>query len=143
MKFITYFIFFKKKIPKCHNLWNYSMFQNYAKIFNSIINYEFITLFLMDCDPTMELSRLQSSYFIEFFFWCNYLKIKSIKKLVSFIYSILFKFSTCIWVLYNNVCPTYKILPLWHLEKSIVVYFYPYHIVKIGIWMLSIEHYLK
>jgi hypothetical protein len=42
------------------------MYYEFLKLVLHIIkNYEFITLFLMDCDPTMELSRLQSSYFIE------------------------------------------------------------------------------
>lgn len=36
---------------------------------------------------------------------------------------ILLKFSTSIWVLYNNMCPTQTNLSLWHLEKPIKICF--------------------
>jgi hypothetical protein len=57
-----------------HNPWNYNMSQNCEKIFNSIINNESITNFLLIV--TLKLPRLQTPYFIEIWcFWCMYLKL--------------------------------------------------------------------
>jgi hypothetical protein len=54
-------------------------------------------------------------------------KKKRTKKSISFNWVRFIKVSNLHVDLYNNMCPTQKIPPLQHLEKSIVICFYDVH----------------